>query len=95
MLITKGATVGETVSIKLVTGEEIIARLEEDTTDYIRVSKPLTVSLGPQGLGMIPFMFLANTDSIKIKHTHVMVLASAKKEASDQYIQGTTGIALS
>jgi hypothetical protein len=25
---------------------------------------------------------------------HVMVLAAAKKDAADQYIQGTTGIAL-
>lgn len=94
MLINKGISVGETVSIKLISGEEIIARLEEENSDYIKVSKPLTVSLGPQGLGMIPFVFLANTDTIKLSMNHVMVLATAKKEASDQYLQGTTGIAL-
>ena len=94
MLINKGISVGETVSIKLISGEEIIARLEEENSDYIKVSKPLTVSLGPQGLGMIPFVFLANTDTIKLNMNHVMVLATAKKEAADQYLQGTTGIAL-
>lgn len=94
MLISKGVSVGETVSIKLITGEELIARLEEETADYIKVSRPLTVSLGPQGLGMIPFVFLAKTDSIKLNMNHVLVLAAAKKEAADQYIQGTTGIAL-
>lgn len=94
MLISKGVSVGETVSVKLITGEEIIARLEEETTDYIKVSKPLTVSLGPQGLGMIPFVFLASGDIFKINMNHVIILAQAKKDAADQYIQGTTGIAL-
>jgi len=94
MLITKGVATGEVVSIKLITGEEIIAKLEEETTDYIKVNRPLTVSLGPQGLGMIPFVFLAQNDSIKLNMNHVLVLAAAKKDAADQYIQGTTGIAL-
>lgn len=94
MLISKGVAVGEVVSIKLISGEEIIARLEEETTDYIKVSKPLTVSLGPQGLGMIPFVFLAQNETIKLNMNHVMVLSSSKKDAADQYVQGTTGIAL-
>lgn len=94
MLINKGAAIGEVVSVKLISGEEIIARLEEETTDYIKVSRPLTVSLGPQGLGMIPFVFLAQNENMKLNMSHVMVLSAAKKDAADQYIQGTTGIAL-
>lgn len=94
MLISKGVSVGEVVSVKLISGEEIIAKLEEETSEYIKVSKPLTVSLGPQGLGMIPFVFLAHSDKIKLNMNHVMVLSAAKKEAADQYLQGTTGIAL-
>lgn len=94
MLISKGVGVGEVVSIKLISGEEIIARLEEETTDYIKVSRPLTVSLGPQGLGMIPFVFLAQNETVKLSMNHVMVLSPSKKDAADQYVQGTTGIAL-
>lgn len=94
MLISKGISVGEIVSIKLISGEEIISKLEEENTDYIKVSRPLTVSLGPQGLGMIPFVFLAQAETIKLNMNHVMVLAPAKKDAADQYLQGTTGIAL-
>lgn len=94
MLISKGATVGETVSIKLISGEEIIARLDEDTLEFVKVHRPLLVSLGPQGLGMIPFVFLSGSDTMKIKHDHIITMNSAKKDASDQYIQGTTGIAL-
>lgn len=94
MLINKGISAGETVSIKLITGEEIIARLEEETAEHVKVSKPLTVSLGPQGLGMIPFMFLSGAETIKLQMSHIVAMCPAKKDAADQYIQGTTGIAL-
>jgi len=94
MLLSKPISVGETVSVKLISGEEIIARLEAENSDSIKVSKPLTISLGPQGLGMIPFMFLNGSTTIDIKHAHILAMGVAKKEAADQYLQGTTGIAL-
>ena len=94
MLLNKPISTGDTVSIKLISGEEIIARLDEETTDYVKVSKPLTVSLGPQGLGMIPFIFLNGSNTVILKHIHIIAMGVAKKEAADQYLQGTTGIAL-
>jgi hypothetical protein len=94
MLLEKPIASGDVVSIKLVNGEEIIARLEEETTDYVKITKPLAVTLGPQGLGMIPFMFLASKDEIKLKQQHILVISPSKKDAADQYMQGTTGIAL-
>jgi hypothetical protein len=92
MLISKGITTGETVTIKLISGEEIIARLEEDNTHTIKIHKPLSVSIGPQGLGMMPFMFLGDSTDLEIKKEHVIAMAVSKKDAADQYIQGTTGI---
>lgn len=94
MLLSKPVSVGETVSIKLISGEEIIARLEEETSETVKLSKPLSVSIGPQGLGMMPFMFLNSSNTVTIKHSHIIAMGTAKKDASDQYIQGTTGIAL-
>jgi hypothetical protein len=94
MLIEKPVASGDIVSIKLINGEEIITRLEEETADYIKVTKPLSVTLGPQGLGMIPYMFLSAKDTITIKQQFVIVIAPAKKDAADQYLTGTTGIAL-
>jgi hypothetical protein len=94
MLLSKPVTNGETVSIKLITGEEIIARLDEQHTDHVILSKPLSVTAGPQGLGMMPFMFLNSSNTVNIKQSHIIAMGVAKKEAADQYIQGTTGIAL-
>jgi hypothetical protein len=95
MLLEKPIATGDIVSVKLANGEEILARLEEETAQHIKISRPLAVTLGAQGLGMIPFMFLANKDTITIKQMHILVIAPAKKDAADQYVQGTTGIALS
>jgi hypothetical protein len=94
MLISKGITIGEPVSIKLISGEEIIARLEEETSDKVKIYKPLSVNIGPTGLGMMPFMFLAASDTLEIKTQHIIAMSSSKKEAADQYVQGTTGLAL-
>ncbi len=94
MLFEKPVTAGDVVSIKLVNGEEIIARLEEETSEHVKVSKPLAVTLGPQGLGMIPFMFLSAKDTVTLKQSHILAMGSSKKDAADQYMQGTTGIAL-
>jgi hypothetical protein len=94
MLIKKPLAEGDVVSIKLITGEEIIARMDRDDHHGITVSKPLTVTLGASGLGMIPFMFLAENDSFTLKREHILVMGTAKKDAADQYLTGTTGIAL-
>ena len=94
MLITKGIGVGEVVSLKLISGEEIIARLEEDNSETVKLNRPLAVNIGPGGLGMMPFIFLNASDTIEIKKQHIIALGEAKKDAADQYIQGTTGIKL-
>lgn len=94
MLLEKPIASGDVVSIKLISGEEIIARLDSETVDTVKVTKPLSVSLGPQGLGMIPFVFLGEKETITLKQAHILVMMPAKKDAADQYMQGTTGIAM-
>jgi hypothetical protein len=94
MLLEKQTASGDVVTIKFMNGEEIIARLEEETEDTVKVTKPLTVSLGPQGLGMIPFLFLGGKDTIVLKQQHIIAMCPSKKDAADQYRQSTTDIAL-
>ncbi len=94
MLIEKPITIGDVVSIKLLNGDEIIARLENETANEIKITKPLAVTVGPQGLGMMPWIFLGEKDTMTLNKNHVFVMIPSKKDAADQYIQGTTGIAL-
>jgi hypothetical protein len=94
MLIDKGFSQGDIVSVKVVNGDELIARFEEETATGYKVSKPMAITLGSQGLGLIPWMFFANNDTLLLKKEHVFVIAASKDEAAKQYLQGTTGIAL-
>jgi hypothetical protein len=94
MLLEKPISSGDVVSLKLINGDEIIARFENDTTDEIKIEKPLALTMSGQGLGMIPWMFLGAKDTITLKKSHVFCMVPSKKDAADQYMQGTTGIAL-
>lgn len=94
MLIDKGFSQGDTVSLKLINGDELIARFEEETDKYYKVSKPMGVTLASTGLGMIPWVFLGENDKFNLKKEHVFVIVRSKDDAAKQYLQGTTGIAL-
>jgi hypothetical protein len=94
MLMQKPIMDGSVVSLKLVNGDEIIARYEGEDEKTIKINRPLALTMGAQGLGMIPWLFLGDTETFTLKREHVFVMVLSKKDASDQYMQGTTGIAL-
>jgi hypothetical protein len=95
MLIDKGLTDGSVVTIKLVNGEEIIAKLVETTATGYKISKPLTLSAGQRGLGMVPFLFTVDhAKDLTIDKSVIMVIANTEQEFASQYTQGTTGIAI-
>lgn len=94
MLISKPYTVGDVVSIKLVNGDELIAKLEADDNDTITVSRPLAITMSAQGMGLIPWVFLGEDGKITLRKKHTFFVVTSKKEAAQQYIEGTTGISL-
>lgn len=94
MLIDKGFSQGDTVSLKLINGDELIARFEEETDSVYKISKPMGVTLASTGLGMIPWVFLGENEKFNLKKEHVFVIVRSKEDAAKQYLQGTTGIAL-
>jgi hypothetical protein len=95
MLINKGAAIGEVVTLKLVTSEELIGKLTEETDTHYGVERPLTLVMSAKGLGLQPWLFTVDTDkTIKIPKDKVLVIAGTLKEMSDNYLSGTSGIAL-
>ena len=95
MLIELNYKKGDIISIKLVTGEELVARFEEETDTDITVDKPMSLQIGPQGVGISQFMLTMDMDSkVTISKHNCLVIAQTRKEMSDQYIQGTTGLAM-
>lgn len=94
MLINKGFSTGDVVSIKLVNGDEIITRFVSETIEEVTIDRPLALTAGPQGLGMMPWVFLGDKEEMTLKKAHIFIMLPSKKDAADQYMQGTTGIAL-
>jgi hypothetical protein len=95
MIIDKGVASGEVITLKLTSGEEIIAKLVEETPKGYKISKPLVLSMSQQGIGMMPYIFTANVDKdILINHGAVAVVTTTEQQFANQYTQGTTGIAM-
>jgi len=95
MLIDKGVTAGEVVTIKLTSGEELIAKLVEETATHYRLSRPLVLTAGREGLGMAPYLFTVHPEKdVPLNKTTVTVIMISDKDFASQYIQGTTGIKL-
>lgn len=92
-LIKKPAKSGDIVTIKLTSAEELIARLDAETPTYIEVTNPMTLSYGPQGISLTPWLITAeNTNNLQISKERVMIMTTTMKRAADQYVQGTSGI---
>jgi hypothetical protein len=95
MLIETPYKVGDTVSFKLSSGEEIVARLEEEGNNTYTLRKPLVLIAGQQGLGLAPFMFSVSPDSKFILQAHsINCIAKTEAEIGKQYTAQTSGIHL-
>jgi hypothetical protein len=95
MLIDRGVVAGEVVTLKLMSGEEAIAKYVEETAKGHKLSKPMVLSMGPQGIGMIPFAMTVDMEKdITVNASAVISIEATEKQFADAYIQNTTGIRL-
>jgi hypothetical protein len=95
MLIDKGVMEGEVITFKLTSGEEIVAKLLENSPMYYKLSRPMVIGMGPKGPGLMPYLFTVHPDKeIKLAKSTVTVAESTDKTFADQFIETTTGIAL-
>ena len=93
MLINRGITAGSVVSIKLLSGEEVIGRLEEVTDTEYRLSRPMVIAMTPNGPGLMPFLFTVSpTQTVPVNRAAVSVITESDREFAKQYVSSTTGI---
>ena len=93
MLIETPYKSGDTVSLKLSSGEEIVARLEEETATKFVLNKPMVLIMQQQGLGLAPYMYSVSPDAkFNILATTVSCVAKKEVDIADQYISSTSNI---
>ena len=96
MLISKGVAEGEVITLKLTSGEEIVAKLVEDGPVYYKLSRPMVIGMGEKGPGLMPYLFTVNPETeVKLQKSTVTVAEATDTVFAKQFIQSTTGIALS
>lgn len=95
MLIDKGVTAGEVITLKLTSGEEIVAKLVEETDAYYKLSRPMVIGMGQQGPGLMPYLFTVHPDKdVKLLKTTVTVAEATDESFAKQFLESTSGIKL-
>jgi len=95
MLIQEQYKVGDVISIKLSSGEEMIARFEEENDRDVIVAKPYILIAAQNGMALAPYMFtVAPETKIRLKINNVICIVKSAKDASNMYIKQSTGIAI-
>ena len=84
MLVISNYKKGDTICVKVSTGEEIVGRFESMEED-IQVVKPCVITLNPQnGQAMlIPWLMsidTASSDPVTIKKDHIVISCTARSQ---------------
>lgn len=85
--------VGEVYTLKLTSGEEVVARVTEIEDQYLLLHDPVSVAPGPQGLGLMQSLFTANPkDPARLNINSVTIFALTDESVKSKYIEATTGL---
>lgn len=84
---------GDVLTMKLISGEEVIGKLVSETEEYFTLDRPLMLAIGQKGVAMAPVLMTVNIDStLKFSKNAVIVMAKSDGEIAKQYVYQTTGI---
>lgn len=94
MLIDTPAKLNDTVTLKMIGGDEVVGKLTDERTDeYIELSKPMVVMMAQQGFGLAPYILTAGPDAtVKLDRRHVIAWTKTFERVAKEYIKQTTGI---
>jgi hypothetical protein len=94
MLIETGFKANDVVTIKLTSGEELMARFVEETDTHYKLSKPLVIGMSNNGPALMPYLFTVNPGKDVKLHKPVTLIELSDDEFAKQYMQSTTNISL-
>jgi hypothetical protein len=90
---------GEVYTLKLVTGEEVLGKIEEVTSTTITVHKPLILTIQPTEKGptmaFLPMGLTYDPDvvaTLEFKTEHILYMFLTPNSFEKQYTSQTTGI---
>lgn len=85
--------IGQIISMKLTSGDEVVGKVSGQTAEGITLSKPVILAASRDGLAMVPFMMTADPDGEYLfKTNNIMCVVNTNQQVSDAYYQSVTGI---
>jgi len=90
--------------LKLITGEEVIARVTEKENNLITLERPMILQMLPPtagtgvrsslGFALVPWMKAAKNEKVTISVEHILVIDGASDQTEKNYLQVVTGLTL-
>ena len=84
---------GNTYTMRMGYGEEIVAKIISIDADTYTLSKPVAVVPGQQGIQLMNSLFTADPEQeVTVNKSSVAMLAPVREDVGDSYLEATTGI---
>lgn len=85
------------IIVKLMNGQELIAKLVEETPVSLTISSPLTLQPGrsPEGgisLALLPFSWGSTETIVQLNLIHVLCVMRPDSQLETQYLAGLAGL---
>jgi len=87
--------------LKLITGEELIARVIEEKNNLITLEKPMILQMlapdrttGQVGFALMPWMQAAKNEKVIISTEHIIAEDGGSEQTEKNYLQLVTGLSL-
>jgi len=87
MLKPKRMVPGSIVSLRILNGDELIARLKEENNEGVTLTYPMVFTVTPDSAGVVPWFALGDTSQVNIKASHIFSMVPAKLEATQEYTE--------
>jgi hypothetical protein len=94
MLLEKPIKTNDIVSLKLISGEELIGSYQGEDDTHYSVDKPVCLVPVEKGMSFAPFMMTSQAKRFKVNRNTVVALSPTAEELAKNYTQQTTDIQL-
>ncbi len=99
MLLEKKPTVGEVVTIRLLSGEEVIGKLASNDSQGVKLAKPIQIVVqmtrdNQMGIQFAPLMASTDEDASMTFPNSAIVIAPivTRTDVASQYLKATTSL---
>ena len=86
---------GKIYTLKLNSGEELVAKVLKTEFGTLQVSHPLSMAMSQQGIQMVPSLFSADLQKVDINTASIAMSTEAREDVVKAYTEATTGLDLS